>query len=133
MARVGEFISFVEYNDAIKAHNILSVKAQSSQTEEDLNASIEANKKAVILRQKIKRLYNLDEISFKIWLSANKEFIRTLTKGERETLIKLEKAYNYALENDDNVGTEELQKLLTALANMNYSEFIDQYLEDYQI
>lgn len=133
MARVGEFISFVEYNDAVKAHNILSVKAQSSQTEEDLNASIEANKKAVILRQKIKRLYNLDEISFKIWLSANKEFIRTLTKVERETLIKLEKAYNYALENDDNVGTEELQKLLTALANMNYSEFIDQYLEDYQI
>lgn len=127
MSRNNEFISYIEYTLAVKDYNL----ALAHQSKSD-NIT-QKHEHALQLRKKIKKYYSLDELEFKIWISANKEFIKTLTKQEKENLIKLFHDYNKALRSDDNVGTEEIQHLFEALSLANYTEFISEYIEDYEI
>lgn len=127
MSRNSEFLKYMEFTYTIKKLEKLIAVSNQTNNEDDISKTISASTSLMDLRKSTKRTLGYNEQSFKLWLKANEEFIKILTKQERS---KLKNAYNkFSL----SLSVEDLNDLLILLNNVNYSEFIEQYIEDYEI
>lgn len=135
MSRSNEFLQFTKYSALEKKFHATVQNSDLKQLSEQerYERTQEAYLKVMKTKAIIKQSYHMGELQFKTWYRANKEFIKALSKAEKQQLITLEKAYNESCMKDDNAGTEEIIALFNYLADLGYSTFINEYIEDYEI
>jgi len=125
MSHVSEFIKYMEYIKILKNLQNSINTANKTSKPEDMAISVEHSKELLRLKNSIKLNLGYSEQALKFWLIANDEFIRTLTKQERQELKTAYKTF------EDTLGVDELTNLHTLLKQSNYSLFIEEYMEDY--
>ncbi len=129
MARTNEFLQFKRYSNFEKQLN--DIRKIEMKKEQKIEATNAVYSKMYRVGAQIKQRYMLTDHGFAVWLQANKEFLKSLPKFAQQKLHTLEKAYYTSLENDENVGTEELQALFKYLEEADYTHFVSTYEQDF--
>ena len=133
MSRNNEFLTYKEFKRA--EHLMQIIQTQNSKDlytpeDEKIAKFTQASKRAHVIKDRAKKSFGLNDITFKTWIKANDEFIKILTEQEKAQLTLIEQSYYDALEHDDDCGIAELQELFITLTEMNYTKIINEYFED---
>ena len=86
MSRTSEFLQFLDFKSGL-------TNLERARKASDDFAFSQASQNVNETRKQIKRLYGFSEITFRTWLKGNEEFLRILTKQEKQDLRYMHQQY----------------------------------------